>query len=243
MKRIALLMVFLFAALVMAVEMEDAQAALSAADENIDVMFTAGFSVEQVNETYLQARSAFDKGYYGQVVQLSNQISATKDAAFEAYDIINEAKEKIYTDSEKGFDVTDANAVLRLADSAFDRADYTEAMRLAQEASTLQHHRLGTKLTAFLSTSWKGILLTLVALVLIIGLSYNAVFDKYVDFKLKGIEDEEKEIEKLIQGTDEKYYKHKAIGDEEYKHTRAGHEDKQAKLRQRKASLKAKKHK
>ncbi|MFH1786145.1 MAG: hypothetical protein ABH829_00625 [archaeon] len=233
--------VLLLSAIAMAQTAEDAQAAIAAAGQDISVMSKAGFNVKIVNDTYFQALTANDRGYYGQVVQLCNQVSSTKKAAFEAFDVINEAKNKVYEDSKKGLDVTDSNTVLALADRAFSSADYTEAMRLAQEAVSIQHQPVRARLSAFLRTNWKQVTAFFAVLALIAIISYKPLHGKYVNFRLKSLSEESKELDNLISAIDEKYYKHKTIGDEEYRHMRTSHEARKAKVHGEIARLQSKK--
>ena len=236
-----LLLLLTSAAIAQGVTNTDAQAALDTAEADILLMHTAGFNIGDVNETYRQALVAFDSGYFGKVVQLSNQISATKSIAFDTYEILNQAKEQVYADSEKGLDVTNSNQILQLADSAFDAAEYSEALRLAQEAAVLEHQPLRARLSAFLRTNWKLLFGLLVIIIVAIYFSYEKIINKYVAFGIKKLEDEEAQLVELLGSTDEKYYKHKTMSSSEYKNTRNDHEDKIAAIRQKKASLKAKK--
>ena len=113
--------------------------AITKAEVAISNVKSKGFICTDASSLLLSAENAYDNGDYPKATSLAESAMTTAlridEQATNAGSLINQARLTISTVKSKGFIVTDAEALLSSAESAFNGGNYEEAESLGQSAS------------------------------------------------------------------------------------------------------------
>ena len=117
---VPLILVFIFLTItVSAVEMSDAQSAITRAEFVIKEMESLGFGVTYANDTLNEAKNLFENEYYEAAESLARKVIGIKEKSINVNNIINDAEVRIYELSVEGYDVTEAEKMFDLGISEF----------------------------------------------------------------------------------------------------------------------------
>lgn len=235
-KTITTLMVLILLASISAAQVGklDAEAAIKDAEDNIERMMAAGFTVRVIDSILTEAKEEYEAGFYGFTIQLCARINTTTNQAFKTYAELNDARTEIGKKSEKGLDVTDASDLLELAQLEFDKENYAEAKRLVTEAlvATEVAELINTPtFGGYLKKYWFVLLLAIIVIVVAFVIGYPKLEESRLAGRMDNLRREEKLVEKLMEETDTRYYKQANIGKGEYTRMRDEHEKRLAKIR------------
>jgi len=189
-------------------DVELAESYLFIAEDAIDRMVSVGFSVVKVNQTLEQAKNAFDSGMYGQTIQLSKSVNSTANNAFMVYSLIGDVKNEISASKEKGFDASDAEDLIDLAELSFEKEGYAETERFVNKAR-LANQDAGPGKNAFLIVVEVFVLIVVLSI-----LFYFLVYPMLLARRLKTLKQGEEVLKDKMKHIVQDYYQSKSTRDE-----------------------------
>ncbi|MFH1786146.1 MAG: hypothetical protein ABH829_00630 [archaeon] len=223
-----------------------AEEEIKSANEDILVMQSAGFGTMLAEDLYQQALDALAEGDYGKAAELAGEIQQRREKAIEVNSMINEAKARLTESEAGGADVSLAKKVLDQAIAAFQNEDYATAEKLAMETLLMQFRVSAmvaapsrTIIDTVLANCRMFSLVFLLTLMLVVG-GYKHTSIAIITRRVKSLEREEKELEKLIDKTDKEYYVEKSLGSREYVELRTKYEEQTSAVKQEEAAMRSK---
>ncbi len=220
---------------------EDVRTDIGSAQQVIQALVDAGFSVVGVKALLEQAEQAIAEGNYELAAEYIERIQEMKDEAFAAHDAILEAQAQIERAKEKWLSIPQTEEALELARVAFERGDFSTALERAR-AAQLQYV-LETKgrvnlVWLIVHYWWALIMGAIVALVLLYyGYKYSIV--AIVNQRIHNLNKEEDTITELIKEAQKKYLVDKSLSVGQYKRYLSNYEKRLTKIQQLRVKLRS----
>ncbi|MBI4151216.1 hypothetical protein HY492_03755, partial [Candidatus Woesearchaeota archaeon] len=225
--------------LVREVAEEDAQALLDAARNDVRAMDAAGFNIIEAQNILDKAAQAFAAGDYDAIAQSATLIARLHDDAFAAHDLLLAVNQSVERAAAQWLTTPQTTSALQLATLAFERGDYAIALKRAKNAQLL--YVLETKnrvnLIKFVIDHWGTVLLAALALAIILYAAYKRLSAALIEQRLRNINHEEQTIQELLQETQKRYLKDRAISATQYARYTQQYENRLTELRQLRVHL------
>ncbi|MFO7872600.1 MAG: hypothetical protein R6U26_03065, partial [Candidatus Undinarchaeales archaeon] len=233
------LIVLVLSAGVFAYNQQDAEEALSDAEECIQEMKASNLSTQRVEDLHGQAQDFYEAQVlreeqnitadYAFVVTTSNQICELKTNAFQVYDELKALEFEVESARESGINMEEIDPLYTEAVEAFESERYGEADALISEtydkiseveATTTKiraFYEASTKtLRGFLERNWE-ILLTVVVFSIIAGLILkNRISIMLLERHIRHLELEKETIYDLIKNVQRVYFDEQDMSESEY---------------------------
>jgi hypothetical protein len=234
-----------------------ANMSLEQAIADINKMEKAGFPVVETSKLLEQAKQALSGHDYDGAKDISDEIEASKENAFNAYNTMQELRSKIstYRSISKIFNksvpvtglfsfptrFSETENVVNLAQAAFEREDFATALQRTKDAQmTFALERGNFNLIYFLVDYWWEIILS-VAVLSISGIfGYQIYIKSTITQKITNLKKEEDNIRKLIIETQKKHFKEKSIGVETFHKNMSQFQNRLSKIMQSRVELRHK---
>ncbi|MBU2560334.1 hypothetical protein KKA03_05515, partial [archaeon] len=207
---------------------EDAIAFLTRAEKDQEEMQNAGLPANRTLKLLDNAKKALEQGDYEKTKELGEQIADLKQAAFTAYDLIEDLRVKIrHAEVERGLKVIETKDVFNLALAAFERGDYETAQQRIKDAQLV--YSLETKgkinLTKIILDYWWAISLGIVSTSVAGFVAYQMITVKMIAKKLESLYLEETNIMELVNEAQKRYYREKSMSQKEFRDTMDKYEE------------------
>ena len=222
----------------------EADEKLALAEKYLILFNEKGIGTGRLEALVQQLREAYASEDFGAVDSVFTEIDLLASAALEAYDIIEETKQK-YTEAEAvGYDVAYLGTLIQLAEAAMGREDFDSALLRAHEA---QFYEISMKqqqftLTAFLSDYWRQLLLSIMLFTLVAYVVQRRVFLVVVDKRLKNLDTEEEGLYNLKADTQKLCFVQKKISPLTYHQRMFQYENRIDEIHKLRFKLKRKQH-
>ncbi len=235
----AFLVLLIFSAGVFAYNQQDAEEALSEAEECIQEMKAANLSTQRVDDLSGQAEDFYEAqllreeqnltASYEFVVSTSNQICELKTKAFQVYDELKALEFEVESARDSGINMEEIDPLYTEAVEAFESERYEEADALISEtydkiseveATTTKvraFYEASTKtVRGFLERNWE-ILLTVIVISTIAGLILkNRISIILLKKQIRHLELEKETIYNLIKNVQKVYFDEQEMSESEY---------------------------
>jgi len=229
-KLFAFIFVLLFASAVFAQTFDEANNAIAAAENNIQDMIKANFSVAYVTDTLQVAKDSLSAGKYDICIQKTDLIAARKKAAFDISDALTSIQTRIDDDRAKGISVSTVQgiydqALTEFQDENYDRANiyitqtYTELNNAEAYTSLVMARVTGLRdnIFYFISDNWKGICVVILVIIAAGFVLYKRYYRIYLKKKIENYIERKRMINTLIKRAQEERYKKKTLSVDAYK--------------------------
>lgn len=250
------------------VSKEASNLSLSEAEQAIIEMKNAKFNTGEVEKLLEQAKLKLSENKNKEAQILSEKILAIKEKAFETDNLISRILEALRNPRKMGlltgnvpkeiidengevvsinsvitgkaiFEGKSAEDVLNIAIIAFKRGDYDAAQERAKSAQVLLLLERKGNFGLFLYLYWYFILFGFIAFSITGIFGYRIYQKSSITKKIEDINQEEENIRSLIQDSQKKYFAGK-MSSEQYHRMRDQHQNKLAKLRKQRLTLRNK---
>jgi hypothetical protein len=207
----------------------DAKAAIDRAKTDITTLSENGISVFAVNDMLREAELQFSFGDYDRAAEVAAQISALKDSALHADELLEQAEPRIAELERAGADTAELRAVFSRATDSFMREDFKgaeahalDAVNMIEEAeSKLNLQKTlaaaeGVNVRAFLSAYWKETLIAVAVLIVAARYEGKSYIKRAAKRKLARLKMKRANITNLMRETQRKHFIEGTIGRREY---------------------------
>ncbi len=222
---------------------EESNKTLEEALEALKQMEAMQFNVDKLKGIFEKASQAFNNKHYGEAAYYAKQILATKEMAFQAYNLIQEIKKKLESIKIRGA-VTKLKTyqLLNLALAAFERADYELALQRANEAKlTLAiESQIKKDLLYYISNYWWAIIVSILLAFMFATIGHRQYLKSSIARKLDMLANEELNVRKLIFELQEDYFEKGKMSSSEYKRKLDSHQKRLAQIKKERIKLRNK---
>lgn len=190
--------------------------AIQQAEQDIQDMKDAGFSVKSVNDILIEAKQGLSDSRYDEALKHTKEISATKIQAYEVLDTIKVLETKINEYKEQEIDISEEESLLNEAQSSFEKERYDSAQDiLSQINSGLDKKKAEHTTFNVLVNSGKGLIEKNWLTILITGLiificgifGWKKLRIIMIKRKLDNLKIEQESLLKLMKETQTKRFK------------------------------------
>jgi len=235
---------------------EESFVELQSANSSIAEMKEKGYNTLEMEKLFNQARNKLEIELHNkEAYDISVKVIKIKETAYKARALIDLLR-SILTDPDKInlltgnaiindstqkviFYSTEISDILDMADSAFERGDYTSALERAQKAELILRLEQKGNVFVFFYLYWPQMLFALVILLIVAKIAYSQYSKNKISFKIRDLNREEENINQLVIDNQNKYYSGK-IGSSEF-HSRANqYHNRLASLRKARINLRNK---
>jgi hypothetical protein len=115
------------------VSREDASNYKDLAESYLEEMQQANFHTEEIEILVASLLDNYNQSLFKEVKELYDQIKTIHNNAIESFEGIQSIKEQIELAEKKGIDVTESQRLYKLAQTAFERGDYTNSIERVNE--------------------------------------------------------------------------------------------------------------
>ncbi len=222
----------------------DARAALSSAEETVRSLRELGFTTNRISRLLSRARLAFGNKDYESAKTSADEITAVKETAISAIELLNETRNGMQQAEElRGLRVTDAKNLFNLALAAFEREDYsTTLQRLSESQAALALETKGKVNWLKLALDyWYAVLLGSLATIGGLSMFYQRAQVAWLRNRREELWAEEANILGLIQKAQTDYYVEGIMSADDYKSATEQYENRLVAIRRAMAELRTKK--
>ena len=161
---------------------------------------------------------AFVSEGFGEVGFLAGKLKLLLENELEAGRMIESVKEQIAQAKAKGLDVSETQAVLKLAVKAFEREDFDGSLKYSGEALNVQSIEVeqAFNLAYFIKDYWWAILLVIAVASPAVYAAYRRFAIVYIAHMLEVFTKEFISVQRLMREVQEKYFVKKEIVSPEY---------------------------
>ena len=226
-------------------EVSESQASqlLKEAESALEEMKKAGFPTDQLSGLLADAKKALEQRDFSKVWELSKEIESMKKNALEASDLIESLKNDIASLSLTGSpdSLEKTEELLRLAEAAFEREDYTSALQRAREAMLgLAAESSIFNPVLFLLTYWWAIIIAMFLASATGVVGYRAHTKATISERIRRLEKEEQTLKELLKETQRDYLEKGKLGYAAYHSVLSDYQKRLAKIKKERTTLRHK---
>ena len=214
------------------VAFSDAEIDLNEIEQIVKDMQEAGITTIEAEALLEQARKAFSEKRYGDVTDLAEQISSLAEAGFSAKSIIDEVKQRIANSEEMGISMEEAKHLLNLAIAAFERGDFSTAIKRAREAQLTQLLLAKGRfnLLWFLTKYWWAVIISAILLSMFSLVARKRIILTVIKRKMVDLDKEGETINNLTKELQVNAFRKKTISMSEYDREKENYEKRRSKI-------------
>ncbi|MCK5043754.1 hypothetical protein KAR52_02010 [Candidatus Pacearchaeota archaeon] len=250
------------------VSREESNLSLLEAEKAVEEMQNAKFNIDEASKLLEQAKSKLSENKNKEAQILSKKIISLRDKAFNTDDLISKILKALKNPRKMGlltgnvakeivdesgeivsvnsiitgkaiFNGKSAKEILQMAIAAFKRGDYDTAQERARSAQILLILERKGNFGLFLFLYWPFIILGFIIFSFTGIIGYRRYQKLSISKKIENMNKQEENIRKLMRDSQESYFKGK-ISKKEHQRVMDQHQDKLAKLKKTRLSLRNK---